>query len=120
MARLLVLDNVTPPLIRLVCGIANTIASMPIQDVTITHGTDGVHKAGSLHGIGAALDVRTHNQTDVHKTALFTMLSEKFPAPRFDVIFEDRGGPNEHIHIEDNFAKRDATPGFPPPPLRTA
>lgn len=104
MAKLLVLNNVKPPIILLMAGIANVVSPLSFDSVVITHGEDGVHKPGSLHKLYAALDLRTKNLTDPDKSLLFDLLCDKFPRPRFDVIFEDRGGPNEHIHIEDNSA----------------
>lgn len=102
------LDGVTPPLVRIVAGIANVAHEMAIVvdgGLFITHAFDGAHMPGSLHKRYAAVDLRTKNLTTDHdKSELFALLRAKFPLPRFDVLFEDRGGANEHIHIEDNTA----------------
>lgn len=107
-----VLDNVTPPLVRLVAGLANAVWDLgpEFPQVYITHGQDGSHKKGSLHYRYAALDVRTKNLTAMEADLLISRLLVKFPKPRFDVIFEDRGNPNQHIHIEDNSARLEVTP----------
>jgi hypothetical protein len=108
MAKLVVTDNVQPPLVRLVAGLGNVVAALmwPNLEVAIRHAFDGNHKPGSLHKLYAALDVRTHNfPSEDAKDAFFLALRAKFPSPRFDVIFEDRLTPNEHVHIEDNAAK---------------
>lgn len=105
---LLVLDNVTPPLVRLVAGLSNTVASLlAFPNVYITHGQDGGHKKGSLHYRYAAIDVRTKNLTPEQQTLLVSALQLRFPKPRFDVLFEDPDTDNQHIHIEDNSAKRE-------------
>lgn len=103
---ILVLDNVTPPLVRLVAGLANAQASMPpgFPNIYITHGHDGEHKVGSLHKLYAALDIRTHNLTEEQLTAFLIKLRAKFPTPHFDVLLEGARTTNEHIHIEDNYA----------------
>lgn len=107
--RLYVLDNVTPPLVRIVAGVANVVHEMTFEvdgGVFVTHGEDGAHKAGSLHKLYAAVDLRTKNfPNDDAKMQFYKLLLAKFPAPRFDVLFEDRHTENEHIHIEDNSAK---------------
>lgn len=115
MAKLLVLPSVEPPVIMITAGVANVAATMDCVDaIVITHGLDGEHKVGSLHRLYAAVDIRTKNlKTEVDKTNLYFKLMDKFRAPRYDVLFEDRGGVNEHIHIEDNYAKRNL------PPVRT-
>lgn len=107
-----VLDNVEPTLVRLVAGLGNVIATLPegFPNIYITHAWDGVHGEGSLHKMYAALDVRTHNLTDREADILLDMLQVKFPYPRFDVIHEDPGGPNQHFHIEDNSARRRSNP----------
>lgn len=108
MSRLYVLDNVTPPLVRLVAGVANVTHEMPVAvpaGIFVTHAFDGAHKLGSLHKLYAALDLRTKNfPSEEAKMIFYKLLLAKFPAPRFDVLFEDRGDENEHIHIEDNSA----------------
>ena len=107
MAQLRVNNNVTPPLVVLVAGLANVAADVTaVPTITITHGRDGQHRPGSLHGLDAALDVRTHNFPSTRsKDAFVQSVRAKFPPPTYDVILEDRDGPNEHLHIEDNRAK---------------
>lgn len=106
---LLILDNVQPPLVRIVAGVANTVAILhqdypTFPNVYITHAWDGEHKVGSLHKKYAAVDIRTKNLTREEQQLLFDRLKVKFPIPRFDVLFEDRDQSNQHIHIEDNRA----------------
>jgi hypothetical protein len=103
---LLVLDNVRPPLVRLIAGVANVLKELDVfPNVYITHAFDGEHKRGSLHKRYAALDIRSHNLSLEQRAHFLQLLRLKFPHPRFDVLLESRGTPNEHIHLEDNAAK---------------
>lgn len=67
--------------------------------VTVTSVRDGVHSSGSLHNVGAAVDLRSKDITEDNKAALLAWLKECLTA-EFDVVLEDRGLPNEHYHIE--------------------
>lgn len=85
-------------------------------ETVITSGADGAHKEGSYHGTGEAFDVRTkslvgHSKREVAKevaVALGGSGAEKGIKPgtfaydggEFDVLLEDLGGPNEHLHVE--------------------
>ena len=68
--------------------------------LTITSVNDGVHKTGSLHYNGNAVDIRS--KTFEHS------LVEKAVSPfraspdgsRYDLLFEAPGTPNEHLHLE--------------------
>ena len=63
-------------------------------DVIITSGTDGVHKKGSKHYVGGALDLRISNipngQLSIYVKALKGRLG-----PDYDVVLE-----SDHIHCE--------------------
>ncbi len=67
------------------------------KETWITSLNDGKHKEGSFHYKFLAVDLRSKDHLDP------TMWYEKIKrtlAPQYQVIFEDKGGPNEHIHIE--------------------
>jgi len=68
------------------------------QSLTITSANDGTHMPGSLHYQGLALDFRTKDVT-LDKQRLFEEVKAAL-GRQFDVIFEDQGGPNEHMHVE--------------------
>ena len=73
--------------------------------VTVTCGEEGVHGPGTLHPKGRALDIRTHHLyvNDIVRTMKLGTLREKIGSclgPDFDVVIEDLGGPNEHLHVE--------------------
>lgn len=55
---------------------------------------DGVHKSGSLHYKGLAIDVRTRDLTSAQITALVARLKAVLGS-KFDVVLE-----KDHIHIE--------------------
>ena len=75
-----------------------TYAKLQPFDLTITHGTDGTHSgAVDPHPFGKALDVRTHDLPDPDATIV--ALASRLGAA-YTVILEDRGLPNEHIHIQ--------------------
>ena len=67
-------------------------------DCVITSANDSKHGKDSLHYRGRALDFRTKNYTG-DKQALRDEIKEALGAD-FDVILEDLGGDNEHIHVE--------------------
>lgn len=61
---------------------------------------DRVHSYGSLHFAGAAFDVDLPEDLDVSiQHTLFELVRACLPS-EFDVIIEDAGKPNSHIHVE--------------------
>lgn len=70
------------------------------KPLVITSGKDAVHAAGSLHGIGKAVDVRI-TDLDAGEAALFFALLA-FAAPgNLIAVFDERALPGEpHIHLE--------------------
>lgn len=65
----------------------------------ITGGIEGKHKRGSLHLAGAALDIGSHELNDWQKDQVLAGAKANL-GDDFDLILEDRDGPNEHFHIE--------------------
>jgi hypothetical protein len=73
--------------------------SLNIPELTVTSLLDGRHMTGSKHPKGEAVDIRTHGLG----TDLPPVLVQKIKTilgPGYDVILENRGTPNEHIHVE--------------------
>jgi len=65
----------------------------------VTSAGDGQHKEGSLHYTGCALDFRTKHVGDsAQKHAIVARI--KTALPQCDVLFENEGAPNEHLHVE--------------------
>lgn len=68
--------------------------------IVITSINDSAHMKGSRHYDGYAFDVRTHElQSDIEKDHLVGMIRQSL-TQEYDVVFESRGLPNEHIHVE--------------------
>ena len=65
----------------------------------VTSGMDGKHKDGSLHYQGLAFDFRTKHMADQLKDKLIEDLRNRLTSD-FDILLEDRGGENEHLHVE--------------------
>jgi hypothetical protein len=61
---------------------------------------DGEHKAGSLHYVDRAVDYRMKHVDKMDtKLAIWSEIRQLL-APLFDVLFEDAGKANEHLHVE--------------------
>jgi len=75
-------------------------ATMRVTHITVTSWSDGVHKVGSLHGVGAAVDVRCK----IYKPEQVETVVRAFKAwdvkREYDLIWESKGQPNEHLHLE--------------------
>lgn len=67
---------------------------------TLTSGTDGEHGESSLHYLGMALDFRTKDIEKVNDKRAMIAEVRAILGRDYDVIFEDEGRPNEHLHIE--------------------
>lgn len=74
-------------------------------DAMITSVNDSTHGATSLHAFGRAMDFRTkHLFVDLldrkDRLNTFRLLVIKHLTSEFDVVLEDIGSPNEHMHVE--------------------
>lgn len=70
-------------------------------DCIVTSGVDGTHKSGSLHYSGAAFDLRIHNVPLDKRAPLYARLKAAL-GEDYDVLWEAKGTPNEHLHVEYN------------------
>lgn len=66
----------------------------------ITSANDRQHSAGSLHYKGQALDFRMHNVSGNRRQAVVAKIRASLSDADFDILWEDVGTPNEHLHIE--------------------
>jgi hypothetical protein len=57
------------------------------------------HQSG-LHPKGFAFDVRTKDMLREDAAIIFVEVHKRLEALGFDVLWEDRDGPNQHFHIE--------------------
>ena len=72
----------------------NALKTDPYQELVVTSCTDGVHKVGSLHYEGLAVDLRSRDLTSAQRQAFLMRLREAL-GPEFDVILE-----KDHFHLE--------------------
>lgn len=71
-------------------------------NLVITSGSERItrHSRTSLHYAGQAVDVRTkHLDTRIDREQVRAAIASRLNRD-FDVLLEDPGGQNEHIHIE--------------------
>lgn len=65
----------------------------------VTSANDSSHKDGSYHYLGRAFDFRTKHAAGMMR-GITAELKRKLGPLGFDVVFEDEGGINEHLHVE--------------------
>lgn len=68
-------------------------------DLFVTSGNDGVHMRGSKHYSDEALDFRTKTLSKTDKHLFKDTLTQRL-GKGYDLVLEDEGGPNEHLHVE--------------------
>jgi len=69
-----------------------------LDTMTVTSINDGRHNANSYHYRGRAFDLRTKGTGA--GPSLASEIDRALRPLGFDVLLEDFGGPNEHIHVE--------------------
>lgn len=80
--------------------IADAIYTKYGYECVITSLNDGKHGQGSKHYTDEGVDFRTKNILQPeHKELIKRDITESL-GKDYDVILEDRGGVNEHLHIE--------------------
>ncbi len=101
MAVVLIKPGAQPRLLDLVAAVSNvaqTISTPP--EVFITAGIDGQHGPNSLHYALRAIDVRTKNFPDRASKLEFAAQLRKALGKDYQVIFENEGQAQEHLHLE--------------------
>jgi hypothetical protein len=68
-------------------------------DTVVTSGNDSQHSQNSYHYVGRAFDFRTKHAAGI-MNGIFQNLKKELTPLGFDVIWEDQGGVNEHLHVE--------------------
>ena len=88
------LANLQPQMVLGLIAIHAIWEKFTCVSLVITSGSDGAHKSNSLHYVGRAVDLRTH---DLHPQELPSLVSRIKNAlgDQFDVVLED-----DHIHVE--------------------
>lgn len=91
-------DGVEPKILHIAAAL--TRLGLPLRRITITAGSNGQHRTGSLHYRYRALDVRTKDfPTRDAKDELVRQLQRDL-GPDYDVLLEGVGTDNEHCHVE--------------------
>jgi len=66
----------------------------------LTHALDGTHTRASIHYAGGAEDLIFSTPLDMDEKLQIVQELKVSLGQDFDVIFEDAGQPNEHVHVE--------------------
>lgn len=94
-------DLLTADILRgliLLAGIMETVCDAKV--LTITSVNEGVHKVGSLHFTGNAIDIRSKVFPLVLVQAAMRVFRATVDGPKYDLIHEFPGLENEHLHLE--------------------
>lgn len=92
------LKDLQPQMLVALRVIEEVFASYAL-DTVVTSCNDGTHKEGSYHYLGRAFDFRTKHAGGFAAGIAQAVKAELGPLG-FDVILEDLGGVNEHLHVE--------------------
>lgn len=68
--------------------------------MTISHALDGVHTRASIHYAGGAEDLVFSSPLDLATKQKIHTEWQSSVGQDFDILFEDPGAPNEHLHCE--------------------
>lgn len=69
------------------------------EDMVVTSVNDSVHKKNSAHYRDEAIDLRCNDRPHNVDIALCKFLELEL-GPKFLVLYEGKGTPNEHIHVQ--------------------
>jgi hypothetical protein len=83
------------PTMYLAINILNRWFEINDKDFVITSTYDGIHKKGSLHYIGLAIDFRSRDLTELQIDELITYFKQKVLDIRYQFVIE-----KTHIHLE--------------------
>lgn len=89
--------NLHSSMVNIIDELHLTSAALGLAKPVITSGKEGQHSSTSLHASGKALDLRCREAVPCKKWA---MTLKNALGRGYDVMWEDWGGPNNHIHIE--------------------
>lgn len=80
--------------ILLAIFVANEVYKEEGYELVVTSVTDGIHSPSSLHYVGYAVDLRTHNVHADKIPVIWNRIRQRLTS-EYDVVLEDT-----HIHIE--------------------
>lgn len=90
--------GVQPRLVHLMAAVANVSERLNLT-LTVTSAMDSIHAPDSLHYALRAVDLRTHGLTEAQVSTVMGQIKADM-GPTCDVIWEGRGTPNSHLHVE--------------------
>lgn len=93
------------PQIRQALSIIETVFSRFGYIPLVTSARDRTHKVGSLHYLGAAMDIASQGLPLNVRQSIYNQLKSTFPLPTWWFDWEDQGTANEHYHLEYKPAK---------------
>ena len=94
-------EVLTSDLLLVLLGLAHIMETVCRAKVlTITSVNDGVHKTGSLHYSGNAVDIRSKTFERGLVEEVVRVFRASPDGPRYDLLFEAPGTPNEHLYLE--------------------
>ena len=91
----------TPALLRMLRAV-HAVASRLDEpsDIVITSANDSQHMATSRHYRNEALDLRVRNFPTQAAVLRFAAALRAELGPAFTVLYESRGTPNAHLHVQ--------------------
>ena len=93
-------NKIRPEIFSAIATAADVWENYGADELVVTSLNDGSHRQGSYHYTGDAVDIRSKNlPSSAAKRNARDLLAARL-GKDFDVILEDLGGPNEHVHIE--------------------
>ena len=93
------LNSVRPRSLVIACAASNVAHEMGMT-IYITSGNDSTHMVKSKHYDNEALDFRTKNFPSEELINTFMVRLQHRLGPKYQVIREDAGKPNDHCHVE--------------------
>lgn len=69
-------------------------------NLVVTSVNDSNHSVNSRHYKNEAIDIRTRSFKDEIDKSKFVFKLQEMLGNKFTVLYEDPGGPNQHIHIQ--------------------
>lgn len=93
-------NKIRPEIFHAIATAADVWENYGADELIVTSLNDGSHRQGSYHYTGDAVDIRTKNlPSSAAKRNARDLLAGRL-GKDFDVILEDLGGSNEHVHLE--------------------
>lgn len=93
-------NRIAPEIFHAIAVASDVWDTYGCDHLIVTGLCDGAHRVNSLHYIGRAVDLRTHNLAGIAERKNARDLLAGRLGRDFDVLYENPGQANEHIHVE--------------------